>query len=52
METAKILLVHGECFEMPGYLRIGYGAFADEEKLHEGLAALGEYLKKYDAQMK
>lgn len=52
METAKILLVHGECFEMPGYLRIGYGAFGDEEKLHEGLAALGEYLKKYDAQMK
>ncbi|MDD2295381.1 MAG: aminotransferase class I/II-fold pyridoxal phosphate-dependent enzyme [Eubacteriales bacterium] len=48
METAQILFCHGACFEMPGYIRIGYGAFGDPQKLREALAALGEYLKKYE----
>jgi aspartate/methionine/tyrosine aminotransferase len=48
METDKILFCHGACFEMPGYIRLGYGGFGDQEKLHEALKALGKYLEKYD----
>ena len=48
METDKVLFCHGACFEMPGYIRLGYGGFGDETKLREALAALGEYLKKLE----
>lgn len=48
METDKVLFCHGACFEMPGYIRLGYGGFGDEQKLRDALEALGNYLKKYD----
>ena len=48
METDQVLFCHGACFEMPGYIRLGYGGFGDEQKLRDALAALGKYLEKYD----
>lgn len=48
METAKILFVPGAYFDMPGTIRIGYGAFRDTEKLKNSLAALEAYLEKWN----
>jgi aspartate/methionine/tyrosine aminotransferase len=37
------LLVPGDCFEMEGFLRIGYGC--KKETLEKGLAFLSEYFR-------
>ena len=37
-DPRKILFVPGDYFDMPGTIRVGYGAFGDPEKLKEGLA--------------
>lgn len=39
----KLLIVPGECFEMPGYLRIGYGN--DTEMFKKGLSIFSDFLK-------
>ena len=47
-DPRKILFVPGDYFDMPGTIRVGYGAFGDPEKLKEGLAEFGDYLKKWE----
>ena len=47
-DQRKILFVPGDYFDMPGTIRVGYGAFGDPEKLREGLAQFGDYLKKWE----
>lgn len=47
-EDTKVLLCHGDCFDVPKSFRLGYG-FGQPEMLSEGLAILGDYLKKYEA---
>ena len=42
-ETTGVLLCHGDCFDMPGTFRLGYG-FGDNAHLAAGLDALGEHL--------
>ena len=42
-ERKGVLLCHGDCFEMPGTFRLGYG-FGRTEHFQAGLQALGEYL--------
>ncbi len=44
-EQHKLLLVPGECFEMPGHLRIGFGG--DSERLKIALGLLSEYLNSH-----
>ncbi len=39
-----LLVVPGECFDMPGYLRIGFGG--DSEKLSNSLSIFSSYLKE------
>jgi aspartate/methionine/tyrosine aminotransferase len=46
-ERKGVLLCHGDCFEMPGTFRLGYG-FGRTEHFVEGLRALGEYLDTLD----
>ena len=48
MEVDKILFVPGDYFDMPKTVRIGYGAFRDQQKLIDGLARLEAYLKKWE----
>ena len=48
METEKILFVPGDYFDMPNTIRIGYGAFRDQEELKVGLDAFEKYLKKWE----
>ena len=47
-DPRKILFVPGDYFDMPGTIRVGYGAFGDTETLKAGLEAFGEYLKKWE----
>ncbi len=42
-EQTGVLLCHGDCFDMPGTFRLGYG-FGDTAHLQAGLKALGGYL--------
>jgi aspartate/methionine/tyrosine aminotransferase len=42
-EDTGVLLCHGDCFDMPGTFRLGYG-FGDNEHLRAGLDVLGTYL--------
>ena len=48
MAQDKILFVPGDYFDMPGTIRLGFGAFRDTGKLQAGLEALGKYLEKYN----
>lgn len=41
----KLLMVPGECFEMPGFLRIGFGN--DSEMFKTGLSIFSAYLKEH-----
>lgn len=41
----KLLIVPGECFEMPGHLRIGFGG--DSKNLETSLTILSDYLKSH-----
>ncbi len=45
-EKHKLLMVPGECFEMPGFIRIGYGNDAEIEMFRAGLAIFSAYLMK------
>ena len=47
-DPRKILFVPGDYFDMPGTIRVGYGAFGNPEDLKKGLAEFGEYLKKWE----
>ena len=40
----KLLMVPGECFEMPGFLRIGFGN--DSEMFKAGLSIFSAYLEE------
>ena len=40
----SLLVVPGECFDMPGYLRIGFGG--DSSKLSNSLSIFGSYLRE------
>ena len=46
MAKDKILFVPGDYFDMPGTIRIGYGAFGDPEVLKAGLERFDRYLKE------
>lgn len=48
MEVDKILFVPGDYFDMPGTIRVGYGAFGDPQKLIDGLARFEKYLEKWN----
>jgi len=39
----KLLIVPGECFDMPGHLRIGFGG--DSKNFETGLVILSDYIK-------
>lgn len=43
-DTTGVLLCHGDCFDMPGTFRLGYG-FGDKAHLQAGLDVLAEYLE-------
>ena len=43
-EKHKLLMVPGECFEMPGFLRIGFGN--DSDMFKTGLSIFSAYLKE------
>jgi capreomycidine synthase len=45
MTERRVLLVPGECFGMPGYVRLGFGGNSDH--LHRGLDELGAAVTKY-----
>lgn len=45
-EKYSVLVNPGECFEMPGYLRIGLGS-KNAEYLREALTLLIKYLEEY-----
>lgn len=47
MENHRVLLVPGECFEAPGYARLGFGG--DSEVLQTGLRALATALAEASA---
>lgn len=47
-DERKILFVPGDYFDMPGTIRVGYGAFRDPEVLKKGLDQFAEYLKKWE----
>lgn len=47
-DERKILFVPGDYFDMPGCIRVGYGAFRDPEVLKAGLAQFSDYLKKWE----
>lgn len=46
LQQTGVLLVPGECFDLPGHARLGY--CTDEATLKAGLTRLSQFLRQYD----